>query len=290
MDASGEASMAMDRKDFFKTGLSETAKSLYNTKIGGIVDRQLQSFANLLAPFAEPADAPAEKSSSESGKAIEGASTSARASGTADAPAQAPANRSETAPTAPAPPRKKRGFARPPGSVRDPERFKQICTECGDCIIACPYGAILRAPGVYGPVMNPNLVACALCEDYPCIEACDERALLPIPEGFLPKFGHAMLDPQLCRNVHTESGRAKKKATKKTSGKSAALSKTSAASKTKTSSQKKTCTACVDACPIPDAVALLKGPVKIPAFAHHCTGCGLCVQDCPESAIRIEYA
>lgn len=292
MDASGEASMAMDRKDFFKTGLSETAKSLYNTKIGGIVDRQLQSFANLLAPFAEPADAPAEKSSPESGKAIAGAGALAQTSATADLPTQAATinEKSAVSAQAPAPARKKRGFARPPGSVRDPERFKQICTECGDCIIACPYGAILRAPGIYGPVMNPNLVACALCEDYPCIEACDERALLPIPEGFLPKFGHAMLDPQLCRNVHTESGRATKKATKKTSGKSAALSKVSSASKTKASSQKKTCTACVDACPIPDAVSLLKGPVKIPAFAHHCTGCGLCVQDCPESAIRIEYA
>lgn len=279
----------MDRKEFFKTGLTETAKSLYNSKIGGIVDRQLQSFVNLLAPFAEPAHAPAEKSSSESGRAIDGVGTSAAASTTADLPAP-PAIANDAARTAHAPARKKRGLARPPGSVRDPERFKQICTDCGDCIVACPYGAILRAPGIYGPVMDPNLVACALCEDYPCIEACDEKALLPIPEDFLPKFGHAMLDPQLCRNVQTESGRTKKKATEKTSGKSAALSKTSAASTTKTSSQKKTCTACVDACPIPDAVALLKGPVQIPAFAYHCTGCGLCVQDCPESAIRIEYA
>ncbi len=250
--ASGDASMKMDRKDFFKTGLSETVKSLYNTKIGGIVDRQLQSFANVLAPFSEPHDQP---------------------------PPPPPPEATKPEPKeSPQPPTRRRGFARPPGSVRDPERFKQICTECGDCIIACPYGAIIRAPGVYGPIVNPNMVACALCEDYPCIQACDEKALLPIPDGFLPKFGHAMVEPQLCRNVQaTQPKKAAKKAKK-------------SSKKASKSPRKKLCSTCVDVCPIPDAVALLKGPVKIPAFAHHCTGCGLCVQDCPESALRIEYA
>jgi ferredoxin-type protein NapG len=251
----------MDRKDFFKTGLTQTAKSLYNSRIGAIIDQQLQSFVNFLEPFAQPARNPA-SSSKKTDNAASGFH---------------PETQSDDGREAATPVKKKRGFPRPPGSVRDPERFRQICTECGDCIIACPYGAILRAPGIYGPVMDPNLAACALCKDYPCIQACDERALLPIPEGFLPKFGHAILNPQLCRNV---PGKQENQTAGKKSGKSAA----------RKAKSKKLCRACVEICPIPDAVSLLKGPIRIPAFAHHCTGCGLCVHECPESAIRIDYA
>lgn len=265
----------MDRKDFFKTGLKQSAKTLYNSKIGEIVDRQLQSFSNILRPFSLEAQNPNNKHN----KAIENQNelnsiTNKKESNNHTKLNIAPNSKTKqsrkpskiTKLKTKVDPRShfdsfsiQSGYPRPPGSVRDPDRFKQLCTDCGDCIVGCPYGAIIRVPTEYGPVMDPNLSACMLCEDYPCIQSCDEKALLPLPNHVLPKFGRAILEPQLCLNMNH--------------------------SKTKSS---EVCRLCVDDCPVEDAIALLSGAVSIPSItADHCTGCGICVDSCPTGALHI---
>ncbi|MBW7858685.1 MAG: 4Fe-4S binding protein [Leptonema sp. (in: Bacteria)] len=257
----------MDRKDFFKTGLKESAKTLYNSKIGEIVDRQLQSFSNLLRPIAAESEnlnkpviknqtnhtitesntTPKDKNSQI--KAIKNTKTKQKK---ATKPKTDPRSHTDSFSF-------QTGYPRPPGSVRDLDRFKQLCTDCGDCIIGCPYGAIIRVPTEYGPVMDPNLSACMLCEDYPCIQSCDEQALLPLPNDVLPKFGQAVLEPQICLNINN--------------------------SKTKSS---ETCSLCVDECPVEDAIELLSGATPIPFItADHCTGCGICVAVCPTGALHV---
>src|SRR5262245_9880393 len=87
---------------------------------------------------------------------------------------------------------KKNTYCRTPGALPDPAAFRKACNHCGDCIMACPYGTIFRLNPRSGPVIDPNLSACHLCEDFPCITSCETGALLPL-DGALPKFGQAEL-------------------------------------------------------------------------------------------------
>lgn len=169
-------------------------------------------------------------------------------------------------------------YPRPPGALPDPELFKKTCTSCGDCNIACPHGAIFRITIESGPMLDTNRNACYLCKDFPCIEACEVKALLPLPENALPKFGQAHLNTGACKNIRP--------------GFSAPLSeKTITVEKTKKKSKKaktESCRECEAACPVPEVIEY---PDDLPVFADHCTGCGLCVTACPvnPSAIRISW-
>jgi ferredoxin-type protein NapG len=136
------------------------------------------------------------------------------------------------------------GLPRPPGAVSD---FQKKCTQCGDCIIACPYGALFHTST--GPVLDPNLEACRLCEDYPCIESCDDGALLPLKKNTLPGFGVAVIDENACLN----------------------------------GPGKKQCKLCVDSCPV-DGLTNLKGKMPDVEF---CVGCGICISECPTGAIVV---
>lgn len=97
---------------------------------------------------------------------------------------------------------------RPPGALAEQD-FAALCTKCGDCIGACPHNAIEKAPaqfrGAAGtPRIDPARAPCRLCEDMPCIRACEVGAL----QGEGEALGQAHIDRYNCLNSHGSSCRS----------------------------------------------------------------------------------
>ena len=72
---------------------------------------------------------------------------------------------------------------RPPGAVEELS-FLALCTRCDACIEACPEQALTRADTKHGaaigtPMIDPSTQPCHLCDGYPCIQVCEEKALQP---------------------------------------------------------------------------------------------------------------
>lgn len=135
-------------------------------------------------------------------------------------------------------------FPRPPGALSE-GAFLDACTRCDACMDACPHGAIGRMPAgplAGTPAMLPNEVACHLCEDTPCITACEPGALLPTePARFM--LGFAEIQEATCFTF-----------------------------------QGPECGACAPACPT-KAVKMVG--VNPTIQDDLCTGCGLCREACP---------
>ncbi|MCB9765215.1 MAG: 4Fe-4S binding protein [Alphaproteobacteria bacterium] len=146
------------------------------------------------------------------------------------------------------------GWPRPPGALSEAD-FLRACTRCGDCIEACPHGAIGTLPSgptAGTPAMNPNVAPCHLCEDTPCITACEDGALAPVgAAGIL--LGIAMVDPERCLPFRGPE-----------------------------------CGACRNSCPV-GALHTSLGRPSIDSKV--CNGCGLCRADCPvwDKAIEIIF-
>ena len=147
---------------------------------------------------------------------------------------------------------------RPPGTISE-RAFLQACTRCDKCIHACPKDAILRVPKKMGflimdtPYIDPIKVPCVMCDDLPCISACPDGALLPVPGGPMDvEMGYAILDKKKCQAYgHTF------------------------------------CQQCVIDCPIPGAITQNRD--QQPIFHKDiCTGCGVCVRSC--STVNIPVA
>ncbi len=157
----------MDRKKFFRNGLSGLAKDFLKSPAASQINQRLDGLANVLDPrgldFFKAEAAKRER-----------------------------ANRPE--------------FRRPPGALPDDRAFLNACTRCGDCIQACPYGTLFVTSATSGPLLDPNATPCHLCEDTPCIAACATTALNPLPPGGLPKFGAAVLTPEACLNTTRKPG------------------------------------------------------------------------------------
>lgn len=73
-------------------------------------------------------------------------------------------------------------WIRPPFALDELE-FLLTCTRCGDCVDACPHdvvfqlGANLGADVVGTPALDLINKACRLCQDWPCVQACEPKAL-----------------------------------------------------------------------------------------------------------------
>lgn len=134
---------------------------------------------------------------------------------------------------------------RPPGAVPE-AAFLAGCTRCDACIKACPQGVITRASGRFRgaegtPVLDLSIAACVMCEDTPCITACEPGVL---KKDRPLKMGTAWVQPMACL-AHTGSF----------------------------------CTVCSERCPVPGAIENRNGKPVIHEAA--CTGCGVCANVCP---------
>lgn len=134
---------------------------------------------------------------------------------------------------------------RPPGAIDEPS-FLAVCTRCGDCATACPHDVILEAPErlreAHGtPIIDPLVAPCQMCEDLPCLAACETGALRPEAPAALGTASVQALD---CLNRLSSS-----------------------------------CSVCMERCPVPDAIVFADGVPRV--NEPLCTGCGICQHVCP---------
>ena len=75
-----------------------------------------------------------------------------------------------------------KGWIRPPFAINELD-FLLNCSRCGECIKACPQQVIFELPLHRGavvvstPAMDIPNKACELCSDWPCVNACQDKAL-----------------------------------------------------------------------------------------------------------------
>lgn len=152
-------------------------------------------------------------------------------------------------------------WIRPPYAIAELE-FLLTCTRCTDCIEACPHGVIFSLPARLGadvagtPALDLLHKGCHLCEDWPCVSACQSGALQrpPEPESIVVK-------PPLLARV--------------------TINKT-----TCLPYQGPECGVCVAACPVPGALQLQEERPVIDESA--CTGCAMCREACIVEGKAIE--
>ena len=146
-----------------------------------------------------------------------------------------------------------RHWIRPPYALPELE-FLLACTRCDKCIETCPHDVIFKLPSRLGaqvvgtPAMDILNKGCHLCNDWPCVSACEPDALrFPVTdedvEAPLPKLARAEINTSSCLPY-----------------------------------QGPECGACKPACPVPGAMTWnMEKPEINP---ETCTGCGLCREAC----------
>ena len=145
-----------------------------------------------------------------------------------------------------------KGWLRPPGAVSDQD-FLERCTKCGDCIDACPHHSIQKLLNDETPAIFPSEQPCQLCDDLPCISACEVDALVPVSGLDKVDMGVAMVSASLCTAVNG-------------------------------------CNACVSQCPM-QALSMDFSRFAVAVDSSRCVGCGLCQFICgtvnDQVAIRV---
>ncbi|MCP4408703.1 MAG: hypothetical protein GY807_13240 [Gammaproteobacteria bacterium] len=99
-------------------------------------------------------------------------------------------------------------WIRPPFALDELE-FLLACIRCDDCIDACPEQLIFSLPVRLGvqvvntPALDLLNKGCRLCEDWPCVAACEPGALIrPAEQNEScikpPRIAFAWIDTQRC--------------------------------------------------------------------------------------------
>ncbi len=132
-------------------------------------------------------------------------------------------------------------WLRPPGAVQESD-FLERCTKCGDCIDACPHDAIQQEAISETPVIFAEDAPCQLCEDFPCIAACETEALVDVLGPLDVQMGIAKVSHRECTAGHG-------------------------------------CNACVSKCPI-EAIVMDFSTFGVSVLDNRCVGCGMCQQIC----------
>ena len=143
---------------------------------------------------------------------------------------------------------------RPPGAGTESD-FLTLCSRCGDCATACPFGSIfVFSEGQEALSKTPVLFVaerpCRQCEGYPCAAACKAGALTA-PQSGQPRLGGVRIQQDRCLPYSGPE-----------------------------------CGACVGLCPGAQALSLRAGRPQIDA--EQCTGCGMCIAACVMSPPAIE--
>ena len=138
-------------------------------------------------------------------------------------------------------------FLRPPGAVGNKE-FLALCTGCDACLKACPHGSIRKLHGDFvvaggTPIVIPGEKPCYLCEDFPCVRACEEGALKRMADKEDVKMGKAYINTSNCMAWGVQF-----------------------------------CRHCARNCPVPGAIYLDDG--KPVVRKERCVGCGICENVC----------
>lgn len=148
-------------------------------------------------------------------------------------------------------------FVRPPGALAEAE-FLAACTQCDDCIRACPHWVIRKAGHEMGesvaetPIIVPKENPCVMCADFPCVTACEPKALVLDPNA-VPRIGFAKVDIAACYMA-----------------------------------QGQPCDYCMVHCPTkPKAIRAITRGEAAEVDLDLCTGCGKCAEICPPEAIAI---
>ncbi len=157
---------------------------------------------------------------------------------------------------------KARRWIRPP-FARPELDFLLACTRCNACMEACPHQVIFPLPFSRGaevaatPALDLLNKGCHLCSDWPCVQACGDRALaFPEPEEINPepesdetdnvlpfKLASVQIDTATCLPYNGPE-----------------------------------CGACRGSCPVPGAL-LWQGEKPV-IDAEVCVGCALCREAC----------
>lgn len=139
-------------------------------------------------------------------------------------------------------------WLRPPGAVPE-SMFLDRCTRCGDCAKACPHSAVTVHPRNGFPILLPDQTPCYLCDDVPCIAACETDALVAVQHIEDIHMGLAVVSPKACT---AEQG----------------------------------CNACVSQCPT-HALSMDFDVFRVIVSESRCVGCGICEYTCKSVNDRI---
>ena len=148
-------------------------------------------------------------------------------------------------------------WIRPPYAIAELD-FLLACSRCNACIEACPHHVIFPLAARLGadvantPALDLLTKGCHLCEDWPCVNACETKALTIIENENVTKFANAEINERLCLPFSGPE-----------------------------------CGACVPICPVDGAMELISEKPVI--HQETCLGCGLCREACvvEEKAILI---